>query len=97
MELPDALKGMECAITRCSIAENSEPYLPQEAFTYQEALNSFTSASAQASYDEKRKGLIKEGYLADFVLLDQDFFATAAKKLHEIKVLATYVGGSRVY
>lgn len=97
VELPDALKGMECAITRCSIAENSEPYLPQEAFTYQEALNSFTSASAQASYDEKRKGLIKEGYLADFVLLDQDFFATAAKKLHEIKVLATYVGGSRVY
>ena len=96
VELPDVMEGIECAVTRCSL-DGTGPYLPQEAFTVQEALDSFTVRGAEASFEEDRKGLIREGYLADFVVLGQDPFATEPRELHRIPVLATYLGGRCVY
>ena len=42
VELPDALASMECAVTRTTIKDHVGPYLPDEAFTVQEALDSYT-------------------------------------------------------
>ena len=96
VEIPDALKGIECAITRTSI-DGTGPYLPKQAFTVKEALDSFTINSAKASFEEDFKGLIKEGYLADFVILDEDPFEVDKKTIHSIKVLRTYLNGQCVY
>ena len=96
VELPDVMKGIECAVTRTSL-DGTGPYLPLEAFTVKEAIDSFTKCSAYASFEEGYKGLIKEGYLADFVILDEDPFTTDERKLHEIKVKETYLGGQCVY
>ena len=68
-----------------------------EAFTVAEALDSFTRVSAYASFEENRKGRVREGMLADFTILDRDPFATPPFELSKIKVLATFLGGREVY
>ena len=96
VELPDVMEGIQCAITRTSM-DGTGPYLPGEAFTVQEALDSFTVRSAEASFEENVKGQIREGYLADFVILDQDPFTVSPEDIHSIRVVSTWLGGSCVY
>jgi predicted amidohydrolase YtcJ len=96
VEVPDALRGIECAVTRTSL-DGTGPYLPEEAFSVKEAIDSFTIESARASFEEDFKGLIKKGYLADFVVLDENLFAIDPKKIHEVKVLKTFLNGKCVY
>ena len=96
VEIPDALKGIECAITRTSI-DGTGPYLPEQAFSVKEALDSFTINSAIGSFEEDYKGLIKEGYLADFVILDENPFEIDKFSIHKIRVLKTYLNGRCVY
>ena len=95
VEEPDCLKGIQLAVTRTSL-DGTGPYLPHEAFTVAEALDSFTFRGAEASFEENIKGRIKVGQLADFVVLDADPFTTAPDAIGKIKVLAAYLSGTRV-
>lgn len=97
VERPDPLRSMQCAVTRRSLNQSNQPYLPHEAFTVQEALDSYTIHGAIASFEENGKGRILPGYVADFVVLGQDPFQTDAEALKDIPVLATYLGGKNVY
>ena len=96
VELPNVMGGIQCAVTRCDLNGNG-PYLPQEAFTLQEALDSFTKAGAKASFEETVKGEIKPGMVADFVVLGENPFETDPCKLKDIPIIATYLGGKAVY
>ena len=96
VELPDVMKGMECAVTRTSL-DGTGPYLPDQAFTVGQALDSYTVRGAEASFESDRKGRIAPGYLADFVVLGGDPFAVPPREIHAIPVLATYLGGQEVY
>lgn len=97
VELPDALASMECAVTRTTIKDHVGPYLPDEAFTVQEALDSYTIRGAEGSFEEKIKGKVCPGMLADFVILEQSPFETAPEQLHTIPVHAAYLGGRKVF
>jgi len=96
VELPDVMGGIQCAVTRCDLKGNG-PYLPHEAFTLQEALDSFTKAGAKASFEEALKGEIKPGMLADFVVLGENPFETDPAKLKDISIISTCLGGKTVY
>ena len=96
VELPNVMGGIQCAVTRQDL-KGSAPCLPQEAFTVQEALDSFTIAGAKASFEEAIKGQIVPGMLADFVILGQNPFTTNPSKLKDIPILSTYLGGKLVY
>lgn len=96
VELPRVLGGIQCAVTRCDL-NGFGPYLLGEAFTVQEALDSFTKASARASFEEATKGQIVPGMLADFVVLGGDPFSTDAAQIKDIPVLMTYLAGKRVF
>ena len=96
VELPDVTRGIECAVTRTSL-DGTGPYLPGEAFTVKEALDNFTIRSAEASFEEGRKGKLQPGYLADFTVLSHNPFETDVKALHEIKAEETWLGGKQVY
>lgn len=96
VEYPNVLGGIQCAVTRRDL-NGVGPYLPQEAFTVEEALDSFTKASAYASFEEGVKGQIKPGMYGDFVVLGQDPFGVPANRIKDIAVLQTYVGGKRVF
>ena len=96
VELPDVMAGIECAVTRMS-RDGTGPYLPEQAFTVREALDSFTLRGAEASFEEKIKGRIAPGFLADFTVLAENPFEAEPRRLHEIAVVGAYLGGKRVF
>ena len=96
VEAPDVMRGIECAVTRTSL-DGTGPYLPQEAFTVKEALDSFTVRGAEASFEESFKGQIAPGLAADFAVLEKSPFAAEAKELHLIRVQAAFLAGRCVF
>lgn len=96
VELPNVLGGIQCAVTRSDLS-GSAPYLPDQAFTVQQALDSFTKAGARASFEENIKGAIAPGMLADFVVLGKDPFCVGRNSIKDIPVLKTYLGGKQVF
>jgi len=96
VELPRVMAGIQCAVTRSDLSGNV-PYLPQEAFTVQEALDSFTISGAAASFEETIKGHIRPGMLADFVVLGRNPFETNISALKDIPILQTVLGGKTVF
>lgn len=96
VEPPDVMRGMECAVTRTSM-DGTGPYLPDEAFTVKEALDSFTVQGAKASFEEQKKGRIAPGFLADFTVLARSPFETAPGDLHGTAVHSCHLGGRCVY
>ncbi|MBR0463774.1 MAG: amidohydrolase [Clostridia bacterium] len=96
VERPDALRGIQCAVTRRPL-QGGPDYLPEQAFTVEEALDSYTINGAYASYEETRKGMILPGMLADFVMLDASPFDVDPDAIARIRVMGTWLGGRRVY
>lgn len=62
-----------------------------------EALRLYTLGSAWFSFDEMRRGSIEPGKLADFAVLDQDFFSVPVERIARTTSLLTVVGGSVVH
>lgn len=91
-------ENIQCAVTRNRLSDPIDlPFLPQEAMSIQEAIDAYTYEGAYASFDEDKKGRIKEGYLADFVVLNQDIFTVEASEIKDTSVHSTYVDGKEVY
>ncbi|MGE5272884.1 MAG: amidohydrolase [Verrucomicrobiota bacterium] len=61
--------------------------------TAEEALVAVTVGPAWQTYDERRRGKLLPGYLADLVVLDRDPLAIPPEELPEVQVVATMVGG----
>lgn len=97
VELPNVLKGIQCAVTRTTLTDHTGPYLPSQSLTVLEALDSFTKEGAHASFEETQKGQIKPGMLADFVVLEKSPFEVNVNELKDIRVVSTYVDGRKVY
>jgi hypothetical protein len=68
-----------------------------QRITLAEAVRSATIDGAHASFEERDKGSIEAGKLADLVVLKQDPFAVPAEELQAIKVERTMLGGRWVY
>jgi len=93
-----ALPNMYIATTRCSAHDHSAtPLRPDFALPLDESVVHGTSDSAWASFEEHRRGSLRAGLAADFVLLDRNPFAEGPASLLEAKVLRTVVGGVEVY
>lgn len=89
-------RGLYAAITRKS--ENGKlEYFPQQVLTMDQAITAYTQGSAFAQFEEKEKGKLVAGMLADFVVLDRDPTSVSPEKLLQTKVLRTVVGGKTVY
>lgn len=70
---------------------------PGEIPTREQALRLYTVGSAWFSFDEAKRGTLEVGKLADFALLDQDFFAVPVDRIGRTTALLTVVGGRIVY
>ena len=69
----------------------------ENAISRKDALRSITLWPAKGSFDENRKGSIEVGKVADFVILEKDLMTAPENELFNIKVIATYVNGEKVY
>jgi len=72
-------------------------FFPQECVDVETAVDAYTIGSAYAQFMEDRKGRIREGYLADLVILDQDIFTISADQIQYLRPDLTMVGGKIVY
>lgn len=63
----------------------------------QAALRCYTSTAAYLSFDEKRKGSLEPGKLADLVVIDRDFISCPTDDIRKIRVLKTMVNGKFVF
>ncbi|MEB8346391.1 amidohydrolase [Flavobacteriaceae bacterium KMM 6898] len=92
------LYGMYAAVTRRTLdSMNPEGWVPEQKISVDRALRAYTTNGAYASFDEHRKGSLEAGKLADFVILSENLTTIDPIHLKDTKVLATYVGGKKVY
>jgi len=89
-------RGLYAAVTRKS-EDGKQEYFPDQRLTIDQAIAAYTTGSAFAQFEEKQKGKLATGMLADFVVLDRDVTAISAEKILRTKVLRTVVGGKTVY
>jgi len=94
----DPFLGINSAVNRTT--PDGRPaggWLPQERLPLEEALAGYTSGSAWAAHQNRTKGTLEPGMLADVVVLDRDLFATPAAEIPNSRVQVTIVGGRVVY
>ena len=92
------LEGIYAAVTRRTLdGKNPDGWVPDQKITVEEALRAYTMGSAYASFDEKEKGSLEVGKLADLVVINQDLTKVAPGELRDAKVVLTIVGGKVVF
>ena len=89
-------RGLYAAVTRMNEA-GTKSYYPEQKLNIHQAIYAYTWGAAYAEFEEKTKGILAPGYLADFVILDRDITRAAPSEILGTKVLRTVVGGRTVY
>jgi predicted amidohydrolase YtcJ len=72
-------------------------YAPDQRITPEEALQCYTLSGAYATFEEKNKGSIEVGKLADLAILEKDPTRVEPKGIKDIAIAATMVGGEVCY
>jgi len=94
----NALLGIYAAVTRRTTdGKNPNGWFPEQKISVEEAIEASTINNAYAVFEEKEKGSISVGKLADFVVLSDDLLAVDPAKIENIQVEMTVVGGRIVY
>jgi len=90
----DPLLGIYAAVTRKTIdGKNPGGWFPEQKISVEEAVRAYTTMSAYASFEEKIKGSLEVGKLADMVVLSRDIFTINPDSIPNAKVVYTIVGG----
>ena len=98
VETCDPFLNIYEAVTRkdsCSRPESG--YYPEEAVDVETAIDAYTTGSAYAQFAENVKGRLKQGYVADLVVLDRDIFTVSHDEIKDIRPMMTMTGGRIVY
>ena len=92
------LFGIYAAVTRQTVdGKNPDGWIPEEKISVEDAIKCYTLNAAYASYEEKIKGSIEVGKLADFVVLSEDILSIDPGKIKDVKVTMTIFDGEIVY
>jgi hypothetical protein len=92
------LEGIFAAVTRRTLdGANPGGWYPEQKISVEDALRAYTSGGAYASYDERDKGTLERGKLADFVMIDRDLTRTPPEEIAQARVVMTVVGGRIVH
>jgi predicted amidohydrolase YtcJ len=95
---PTPLEGIYGAVTRRTLDEKHPGgWVPEQRITLEDALRAYTNGGAYASFEERQKGSLEIGKLADLVLLDRDLTRIPSESIRDATVLLTVVGGRTVF
>ncbi|MBT2597905.1 amidohydrolase [Arthrobacter sp. ISL-72] len=68
-------------------------FVPEERISVAQAVRAYTVGSAYAAHEDRYKGSLTHGMLADFVALSEDLYDVPAEAIRDVHVTATVVGG----
>jgi predicted amidohydrolase YtcJ len=91
----DPLAGIRAGVTRT--IDDRGAWHPDQALTIEQALLASTVNPAWLAGDERRRGKLLPGYLADLVVLSRDPLACPPDELEAVEVVATMVDGRWVH
>ncbi len=74
-----------------------QPLHPEERISREQAIRLYTINNAFLTFEEKEKGSLEAGKLADLVVLDRDILRCAVDEVKDTQVEQTYLGGKLVY
>lgn len=69
----------------------------EQRITREQAIRLYTINNAYLTFEEKEKGSIEKGKLADLIVLDRDILTCPADEVKNIGVEQTYLGGKLIY
>jgi len=72
-------------------------YQPENALSRQDAIKGMTIWAAKSNFEEGEKGSLEKGKFADFIILDRDLMHVQPTEVLQTTVLATFLGGKKVY
>ncbi len=92
------LMGIYAAATRRTLdGKHPEGWVPEQKIAVAEAIRAYTMGSAYASFDEKIKGSIEPGKLADMVVVSEDILSIAPAEIEKARVEITVFDGRVIY
>jgi hypothetical protein len=94
----EPLTSLYAAVTRATLdGKHPQGWYPEQKLTVAEAVEAYTMGSAYAEFQEKLKGSVTAGKLADVILLSDDIFTIEPKAIQDVTVELTVVGARIVY
>lgn len=98
VEPVNPIPSFYASVTRMTLKGEPEGgYEPEEKMTREQALRSYTLDAAYGAFEEKFKGSIEKGKLADFTVLSKDIMTVPDKEILSAEVVMTIVGGKVVF
>jgi predicted amidohydrolase YtcJ len=92
------METIYAAVTRATLdGKHPNGWHPEQKLTVAETIEAYTLNSAYAEFQDKEKGSITAGKLADMVILSDDIFTVRPEAIKDVKVEKTIVGGKLVY
>lgn len=90
---------IETAITRKKRRDDDPqaPFFADQALTIEECVQGYTVNAARACWRDQYTGMLRAGYSADLIVLDQDIFSCPAEEISNTGVLATLFKGEQVW
>ncbi|MGH9766302.1 MAG: amidohydrolase, partial [Blastocatellia bacterium] len=94
----EPMMGIYAAVTRRTLdGKRHQGWVPEQKISVAEAVRAYTMGSAYASGDERIKGSIEPGKLADLAVLSADIFKINPVEIEKVKVVMTVFDGKVVY
>jgi len=88
--------GIMAAVTRKEMMSGTV-LAPEERLSVPQALTLYTRNGAYIGLEEKDKGSLEPGKLADFIVIDRDILGIPPEEIKDIQVLQTFVDGTIVF
>ncbi len=76
---------------------SDQPLHPEQRISRERAIRLYTINNAYLMFEEKQRGSLEKGKLADFIVLDRDILTCPVDEVRKIQVEHTYLGGRLVY
>ena len=94
----DPVYGIYSAVTRITgDGKNPNGWYPNEKLSIEDALKAYTVTNAYASFLDGKIGMLKEGFYADFTILENNLFEVPKEKIKDIKAIRTVLKGKEVF
>ena len=94
----DPMAAIHIAVNRVAPGMAAEPLGgAQQRLDLATAMAAYTSGSAYVNHRDHDTGYVREGYLANLVVLDPDPFALPAGEIHRATVTSTWIEGELAY